>query len=143
MENIALIESFSEFKDDKFIDRVTLMSILEDVFRNALKKNSTTPVNMSTVKATRSMNFVDLCKSSAQSQAQLPAINIHITYSQQKNSAERFPAKRSTPDQENTSAAMTGAIVEKCTCVYLEQSSDQGPRAAPNLRAASSMKMLA
>ncbi|GGX13538.1 transcription termination factor NusA [Aquimarina muelleri] len=38
MENIALIESFSEFKDDKFIDRVTLMSILEDVFRNALKK---------------------------------------------------------------------------------------------------------
>jgi len=38
MENIALIESFSEFKDDKLIDRVTLMSILEDVFRSALKK---------------------------------------------------------------------------------------------------------
>ena len=38
MENIALIESFSDFKDDKSIDRVTLMAILEDVFRNALKK---------------------------------------------------------------------------------------------------------
>lgn len=38
MENLALIESFSEFKDDKSIDRVTLMAILEDVFRNALKK---------------------------------------------------------------------------------------------------------
>ena len=38
MENLALIESFSEFKDDKLIDRVTLMAILEDVFRNALKK---------------------------------------------------------------------------------------------------------
>ncbi|MFL2623114.1 MAG: transcription termination factor NusA [Flavobacteriaceae bacterium] len=38
MENLALIESFSEFKDDKLIDRVTLMSILEDVFRNVLKK---------------------------------------------------------------------------------------------------------
>ncbi|MGY5846296.1 transcription termination factor NusA [Salegentibacter sp. HM20] len=38
MENIALIESFSEFKDDKLIDRVTLMAILEEVFRNALKK---------------------------------------------------------------------------------------------------------
>ncbi len=38
MENLALIESFSEFKDDKMIDRVTLMAILEDVFRNALKK---------------------------------------------------------------------------------------------------------
>lgn len=38
MENIALIDSFSEFKDDKLIDRVTLMAILEDVFRSALKK---------------------------------------------------------------------------------------------------------
>ena len=38
MENLALIDSFSEFKDDKLIDRVTLMAILEDVFRNALKK---------------------------------------------------------------------------------------------------------
>ena len=38
MENIALIESFSEFKDDKFIDRVTLMAILAEVFRSALKK---------------------------------------------------------------------------------------------------------
>lgn len=38
MENIDLINSFSEFKDDKQIDRVTLMAILEEVFRNALKK---------------------------------------------------------------------------------------------------------
>jgi len=38
MENIALIDSFSEFKDEKLIDRVTLMAILEDVLRNALKK---------------------------------------------------------------------------------------------------------
>ena len=38
MDNIALIDSFSEFKDYKHIDRVTLMAILEDVFRNALKK---------------------------------------------------------------------------------------------------------
>lgn len=38
MENIALIESFLEFKDDKAIDKPTLMAILEDVFRNALKK---------------------------------------------------------------------------------------------------------
>lgn len=33
-----MIESFSEFKDDKFIDRVTLMAILEEVFRGALKR---------------------------------------------------------------------------------------------------------
>ena len=38
MENIALIESFSEFKDDKSIDRVTLMAILEEVISNTLRK---------------------------------------------------------------------------------------------------------
>ena len=38
MENIALIESFSEFKSDKSIDRVTLMALLEEVFRTALKR---------------------------------------------------------------------------------------------------------
>src|SRR5690625_3266609 len=38
MENIALIDSFSDFKDNKSIDRITLMAILEDVFRNALKR---------------------------------------------------------------------------------------------------------
>ena len=38
MENIALIDSFSEFKDDKRIDRATLMVILEEVFRAALKR---------------------------------------------------------------------------------------------------------
>ena len=38
MENLALIESFSEFKDEKLIDRVTLMVILEEVFRNTLKR---------------------------------------------------------------------------------------------------------
>lgn len=38
MENINLIESFSEFKDIKNIDRATLMSILEDVFRSMIRK---------------------------------------------------------------------------------------------------------
>lgn len=38
MENLAIIESFSDFKDEKNIDRVTLMSIIEEAFRNQLKK---------------------------------------------------------------------------------------------------------
>ena len=38
MDNLTLIESFSEFKDDKLIDRVTLMAILEEVFRSTLKR---------------------------------------------------------------------------------------------------------
>jgi N utilization substance protein A len=38
MENINLIETFSEFKELKNIDRVTMMSVLEDVFRGMLLK---------------------------------------------------------------------------------------------------------
>ncbi|MFN3555153.1 MAG: transcription termination factor NusA [Bacteroidales bacterium] len=38
MENINLVESFSEFKEFKNIDRPTMMLILEDVFRSMLQK---------------------------------------------------------------------------------------------------------
>ncbi len=38
MDNINLIETFTEFKDLKSIDRATMMSVLEDVFRNLLQK---------------------------------------------------------------------------------------------------------
>ncbi len=38
MDAINLIESFSDFKDVKSIDRVALMSILEDVFRSMIRK---------------------------------------------------------------------------------------------------------
>ena len=38
MDGLNLIESFSEFKEFKNIDRVTMMNILEDVFRTALRK---------------------------------------------------------------------------------------------------------
>lgn len=38
MESIDLINSFTEFKDDKMIDRVTLMSIIEESFRAILHK---------------------------------------------------------------------------------------------------------
>ncbi|MBK7083919.1 MAG: transcription termination/antitermination protein NusA [Flavobacteriales bacterium] len=38
MSTVNLIESFGEFKDNKNIDRVTMMGILEDVFRGVVKK---------------------------------------------------------------------------------------------------------
>ncbi|KAB2813932.1 transcription termination factor NusA [Phaeocystidibacter luteus] len=45
MENHAIIESFSEFKDEKNIDRVTLMAFIEESFRNQLKKKFGTDEN--------------------------------------------------------------------------------------------------
>ena len=38
MENRDLVDSFSEFKEEKDIERVSLMAILEDVLKSALKK---------------------------------------------------------------------------------------------------------
>jgi N utilization substance protein A len=38
MSNINLIDSFQEFKDFKNIDRPTMMSVLEDVFRSMIRK---------------------------------------------------------------------------------------------------------
>jgi N utilization substance protein A len=34
MNSVELVESFSEFKDFKNIDRPTMMRVLEDVFQN-------------------------------------------------------------------------------------------------------------
>ena len=38
MENINLVETFSEFKEFKNIDRETMMRIIEDIFRAMLEK---------------------------------------------------------------------------------------------------------
>jgi len=38
MDNVTLIESFAEFKELKSIDRVTMMSILEEVIRGMIQK---------------------------------------------------------------------------------------------------------
>jgi N utilization substance protein A len=45
MENLNLIETFSEFKELKNIDRATMMSVLEDVFRSMLLKRYGTDKN--------------------------------------------------------------------------------------------------
>ncbi|NMB71090.1 MAG: transcription termination/antitermination protein NusA, partial [Bacteroidales bacterium] len=45
MENLNLLETFSEFKELKNIDRVTMMSVLEDVFRSMLEKRYGTADN--------------------------------------------------------------------------------------------------
>src|ERR1041384_4777185 len=45
MNNIELIESFSEFKEQKNIDRPTMMKVLEDVFRTIIRKKHLTDEN--------------------------------------------------------------------------------------------------
>ena len=49
MDNINLIETFSEFKELKSIDRATMMSVLEDVFRSMLQKRYGTDENFDVI----------------------------------------------------------------------------------------------
>jgi len=49
MDHQVLIESFSEFKDVKNIDRATMMSILEDVIRGMLRKRYGTSDNFDVI----------------------------------------------------------------------------------------------
>ena len=49
MDHVDLMESFSEFKEFKSIDRVTLMSIMEDVFRSMVKKKFGTDENVDVI----------------------------------------------------------------------------------------------
>ncbi len=49
MESINLIETFSEFKELKNIDRATMISVLEDVFRSMLLKMFTTDENFDVI----------------------------------------------------------------------------------------------
>ncbi|RLD55786.1 MAG: transcription termination/antitermination protein NusA [Bacteroidetes bacterium] len=46
MENINLVETFSEFKEFKNIERETMMRILEDIFKNLLEKKYGTAENI-------------------------------------------------------------------------------------------------
>ncbi len=45
MENLRLLDTFAEFKELKNIDRATMMSVLEDVFRSTLAKKYGTDEN--------------------------------------------------------------------------------------------------
>ncbi len=45
MDNVNLSDTFSEFKELKNIDRATMMSVLEDVFKSMLKKRYDTDEN--------------------------------------------------------------------------------------------------
>lgn len=49
MNAINLIDSFSEFKELKNIDRVTMMGVLEDVFRAMIRKKNETDENVDVI----------------------------------------------------------------------------------------------
>jgi transcription termination/antitermination protein NusA len=49
MDNLSLIDTFSEFKELKNIDRATMMSVLEDVFKSMLEKRYENATNFDVI----------------------------------------------------------------------------------------------
>ncbi len=49
MDNISLISNFAEFKEQKNIDKSTMIGVLEDVFRHALQKQFGTDENFDVI----------------------------------------------------------------------------------------------
>lgn len=49
MKNLNLVDSFQEFKEFKNIDRVTMMNIMEDVFKSVLEKQYGTQENIDVI----------------------------------------------------------------------------------------------
>jgi len=49
MDNVKLLDTFAEFKELKNIDRATMMSVLEDVFRSTLAKKYGTDENFDVI----------------------------------------------------------------------------------------------
>ena len=63
MEHSQLVDAFSEFKDLKNIDRASMMSILEDVFRGMIKKKYGTADNFDIVIRSRTNQATPLLTS--------------------------------------------------------------------------------
>ncbi len=81
MEHINLVETFSEFKEFKNIDRETLMRILEDVFRHMLIKKNGTDENIDIIVNVDKGDLEIWRKRTIVEDDQLEDENLQISYS--------------------------------------------------------------
>jgi transcription termination/antitermination protein NusA len=81
MEHINLVETFSEFKEFKNIDRETLMRILEDVFRHMLIKKNGTDENIDIIVNVDKGDLEIWRKRTIVEDAELEDENLQISYS--------------------------------------------------------------
>ena len=82
MEHINLVETFSEFKEFKNIDRETLMRILEDVFRHMLIKKNGTDENIDIIVNVDKGDLEIWRKRTIVEDAELEDENLQISYSE-------------------------------------------------------------
>ncbi len=79
---INLVESFSEFKEFKNIDRATMMRVLEDVFRNILKKKYGNDANFDIIINTETGDIEMYHLRLIVEEGEVEDPNLHITISE-------------------------------------------------------------
>ncbi len=99
MENLNLIDTFSEFKELKNIDRATMMTVLEDVFRNLLQKKFGTDENFDIIINIDKGDFEIWRNREVVEVDQLEDENLQITLSEAKKIDEDYEVGEEVTDE--------------------------------------------
>jgi transcription termination/antitermination protein NusA len=99
MDNLNLIDTFSEFKDLKSIDRATMMSVLEDSFRSVLQKQFGTDENFDVIINPDKGDFEIWRNRIVVEDAEFTDPNLQITLTQAKKIGEDYEIGEEVTDE--------------------------------------------
>ena len=99
MDNLNLIDTFSEFKDLKSIDRATMMSVLEDSFRSVLQKQFGTDENFDVIINPDKGDFEIWRNRTVVEDSEFSDPNLQITLSQAKKIGEDYEIGEEVTDE--------------------------------------------
>ncbi|PLX22249.1 MAG: transcription termination/antitermination protein NusA [Marinilabiliales bacterium] len=99
MENLNLIDTFSEFKELKNIDRATMMTVLEDVFRNLLLKKFGTDENFDIIINIDKGDFEIWRNREVVEEGELEDTNLQITLKEAKKIDEDYEIGEEVTDE--------------------------------------------
>ncbi len=99
METLNLIDTFSEFKELKNIDRATMMTVLEDVFRGLLVKRFETDENFDVIINIDKGDFEIWRNREVVEDANVEDPNLQITLSEAKKIDEDYEAGEEVTDE--------------------------------------------
>ena len=99
MENLNLIDTFSEFKELKNIDRATMMTVLEDVFRSLLLKKYGTDENFDIIINIDKGDFEIWRNREVVKESDLEDPNLQITLKEAKKIDEDYEVGEEVTDE--------------------------------------------
>jgi len=99
MENLNLIDTFSEFKELKNIDRATMMTVLEDVFRSLLLKKYGTDENFDIIINIDKGDFEIWRNREVVKESNLEDPNLQITLKEAKKIDEDYEVGEEVTDE--------------------------------------------